>query len=105
MDHNKCVFGCQLFADEAPVCIGGLCVNCFVCHSNSDKVKQWFKNKLESHVRVNLIGDFNWSPGQRCDWSTDDEGGKSCHVPQQALIEGVLRRFNVQHIDPDINPC
>ena len=49
------------------------------------------------------MGDVQWFLGQRYDWSKMD-GKLSCHVSQQAFVEGMLQNFNMSHIVPADTP-
>ena len=44
------------------------------------------------------MGDILWFLGQKYDWQTDHNGKFSCHVSQQAFMEGLLHKFNLDHI-------
>lgn len=104
MDHDKCVFKCQPFPDKPPMYVG-LHADDFVYCSKSDEVEQWFENELKSHVKVDFfMGDVNWFLGQRYDWFTDSNNKVSCHISQQAFIEGMLHKFNLTHISPASTP-
>ena len=50
------------------------------------------------------MGDVSWFLGQRYDWHTDANGRISCHVSQQAMVEGMLQKFNLQQIKPANTP-
>ena len=64
----------------------------------SDKVGEWFENNLKSHIKVNFMGDAAWFLGQSYNWYTDPNNGNvSCHILQQAIIEGMLNRHNLEH--------
>ena len=42
------------------------------------------------------MGDTAWFLKQRYDWYTDSNDGKiSCHILQQAMIEGMLERHHL----------
>ena len=91
------------FSGEPPIYVG-LYVDDLVYYSKSDKVEEWFESNLKSHVKVDFMGDVSWFLGQRYDWCTDDDGRVSCHVSQQAMVEGMLQKFNLQQLKPAKTP-
>ena len=97
IDQDKCVFKCKPFPDKPPIYLG-LYVDDFIYYSKSDEVEEWFERNLKSHITVDFMGDVQWFLGQRYDWTTCDDGSLSCHVSQQAFVEGMLQKFNLQHI-------
>ena len=103
MQHDNCIFKCTPFADEPPIYVG-LYVDDFIYFSKSDKVEEWFENNLKSHVKVEFMGDVQWFLGQRYDWYTDSENRIACHISQQAFIEGMLQKFNLQHLSTTNTP-
>lgn len=100
MHHDQCVFKCTPFPGEPPIYVG-LYVNDFVYYSKSDKVEQWFETNLRSHVKVDFMGDVTWFFGQRYDYYNDSDGRLSCHISQQAMVEGILQKIHLQHLSPD----
>ena len=99
MDQDHCVYKCTPIKGEPPIYVE-LYVDDIIYYSRSDKVEQWFKNNLKSHVKVDFMGDASWFLGQRFDWHTDKSGRVSCHVSQQAMIESLLDKFNYEHCKP-----
>ena len=41
------------------------------------------------------MGDASWFLRQRYEWHNDEQGRVSCHILQQAMIEGMLEKHNV----------
>ena len=50
------------------------------------------------------MGDASWFLGQRFDWHTDQSGKVSCHILQQAMIERLLEKFQLDHCKPSLTP-
>ena len=45
---------------------------------------------------MDFIGDVSWFLGQRYEWNTDNlDGNVSCHVSQQAFVEGLLEKHGM----------
>ena len=103
MDQDKCVYKCQPFPDKPPIYLG-LYVDDFIYYLKSDDVEQWFKNKLKSMISVDFMGKVQWFLGQRYEWNRDPVDGISCHVSQQAFVEGVLQNLNLSHIKTANSP-
>ena len=61
-------------------------------------MEEWFENNLKSHLKVDFMGDVSWFLGQRYEWHNDEHGKVTCHISQQAMIEGMLKK----HKFPDI---
>ena len=96
MAQDKCVYKCTPIETQ-PLIYVGLYVDNLAYYSKSDKVEQWFENTLKSHVKVDFMGDAAWFLGQRYDWYTDPNNGLvSCHISQQAMIEGMLERHQLK---------
>ena len=97
MAQGKYVYTCTPIEGQPPIYVG-LYVDDLVYYSKSDKVKQWFENNLKSHLKVEFMGDAAWFLGQRYDWYTDPNNGLvSCHISQQAMIESMLERHQLEH--------
>ena len=95
MDQDKCVLKCSPIEGEPPIYVG-IYVDDFIYYSKSDKVEEWFEQQLKSHVKVDFMGDVSWFLGQRYEWNTDDlDGTVSCHVSQQAFVEGLLEKHGM----------
>ena len=48
------------------------------------------------------MGDAAWFLGQRYDWYTDPNNGNvSCHISQQAMIEGMLENIISNIVQPN----
>lgn len=103
MSQDKCVLKCTLFEGQPPIYVG-LYANNFVHYSTSDKVEEWFKQQLKSHVKVDFMGDVSWFLGQQYDWHTDPAGSVSCHVFQQACIDNMLNRHGMDECTPSRTP-
>ena len=103
IDQDKCVFKCKPFIDKPPIYLG-LYVDDFVYYSNSDEVEQWFEKNLQSHIKVDFMGDVQWFLGQRYEWMRDQEGSISCHISQQAFVEGMLQKLKLQHLKTTETP-
>ena len=44
------------------------------------------------------MSDAAWFLGQQYDWYTDPNNGLvSCHFSQQAMIEGMLEKYRLEH--------
>ena len=69
-----------------------------IYYSPFDAMKEWFVNNLKSHLKVDFMGDASWFLGQRYEWHNEEQGNVSCHISQQAMIEGMLEKHNY----PDI---
>ena len=41
------------------------------------------------------MGDASWFHGQHYNWNADEMGRVSYHVSLQAMVEGMLQRFNL----------
>ena len=50
------------------------------------------------------MGATSWFLGCRYDWHYDEDGKLSCHISQQAFVEGLLQKFNLEHITPAKTP-
>lgn len=95
MPQDKCVYKCTPLEGHPPIYVGLFAYD-LVYYYKSDKVEQWFENSLKSHISVNFMGDVSLFLGQRYDWHTDIDGTVSCHISQQAFIEGMLDKFNMK---------
>ena len=74
---------------EPPIYVG-IYVDDFIYYSKLDKVKEWFKQQLKSHVKVDFMGDGSWFLGQHYEWNTDkSDGSVWCHVSQKAFIDRI----------------
>ena len=93
MAQDKCVLKCTPFEGEPPIYCG-IYVDDFIYYSTSDKVEQWFEQQLKSHVKVDFMGDVSWFLGQRYEWHNDVDG-LSCHVSQQAFVEGMIDKHGL----------
>ena len=74
----------------------GLYVDDLVSYSKSDKIREWFKNLLKSHIFVDFMDDISWFLGQRYNWHTYVDGTVSCQISQQAFTKGMLDKFNTE---------
>lgn len=92
MDHDQCVFKCTPFADKPPIYLG-MYVDGFVYFSNSDQVKEWFEQHLGAKLKADFIGAVSWFLGRHYDWHRLDDGRLTCHISQQAFVEGLLEIF------------
>ena len=96
MAQDKCVYTCTPIEGQPPIYVR-LYVDDLAYYSKSDKVEQWFENNLRSHLKVEFMGDSAWFLGQQYDWHTDPNNGHvSCHISQQAMIEGILVRHQLE---------
>ena len=50
------------------------------------------------------MGDASWFLGQRYKWHNDEHGKVSCHISQQAMIEGMLEKHNFPDISGSRSP-
>ena len=51
------------------------------------------------------MGDAVWFLGQQYNWYTDpNDGNISCHISQQAMIECILDRHNLEHCTAACSP-
>ena len=51
------------------------------------------QNTLKFLLKVEFMGSATWFLGQRYDWYTEPNNRLvSCHILQQAMIEGMLER-------------
>ena len=64
MAQDKCVYKCTLIERQPPIYVG-LYVNDLVYYNKSNKVWQWSKNNLKSHLKVDFMGDVAWFLGQK----------------------------------------
>ena len=56
MAQDNCVYKCTPITGQPPIYVG-LYVDNLVYYSKLDKVEEWFENQLESHVKVDFMGD------------------------------------------------
>ena len=104
MPQDNCVYKCSPIEGQPPIYVG-LYVDDLIYYSKSDKCEEWFENNLKSHLKVDFMGDASWFLGQRYDWHTDTNTGKvSCHISQQAMVESMLDKFNLDHCKPSRSP-
>lgn len=47
------------------------------------------------HIKLDFVGDVSWFLGQRYNWHINVDGTVSYHILQQAFIEGLLEKFNM----------
>ena len=73
-------------------------VDDFIYYSKFNEVEEWFENNLKSYILVDFMGKVQWFLGQRYKLTTCDDGALACHVSQQAFVEGMLQKFELQHI-------
>ena len=97
MGQDKYVYKCTPIEGQPPIYVG-LYIDDSIYYSLSDAMEEWFENNLKSHLKVHFMGDASWFIGQRCKWHNDEQGKVSCHISQQAMIEGMLEKHNY----PDI---
>ena len=76
----------------------------FIYYSNLDEVEQWFEKNLQLNIKVDFMGDVQWFLGQQYEWMKDQDGKLSCHIPQQAFVEGMLQKFQLQYLKPTDTP-
>ena len=95
MPQDNCFYKCTPIEGQPPIYVG-LYVDDLVFYSQSDKVEEWFENNLKSHLNVDFMGDAASFLRQRYDCYTDpNDGNVSCHISQQAMVEGMLERHNL----------
>ena len=104
MMQDRCVLKCTPFQGQPPIYLG-IYVDDFVYYSESDQVEEWFEQQLQSHIKVDFMGDAEWFLGQRYEWHTDPlTKNVSCHVSQQAFIETVLEKNGMTDCSPAKTP-
>ena len=96
MAQDKCVYKCSPIEGQPPIYVG-LYVDDLIYYSPSDSVEKWFEDNLKSHLKVDFMGDASWFLGQRYEWHNDENGKISCHISQQAMIDGMLEKHNYSH--------
>ena len=96
MAQNNCVYKCTLTEGSPPIYIG-LYVYDLVYYSNSDKVEQWFKNQLKSHVKVNFMDDAScfWD-SVTIDTMTQMGTYRAMYLSKHSSRE-CLERFKLEH--------
>ena len=103
MGQDKYVYKCTPIEGQPPIYVG-LYVDDLIYYSPSDAVEEWFENNLKSHLKVDFMGDASWFLGQRYEWHNDENGKVSCHISQQAMIEGMLEKHNFPDISGSRSP-
>ena len=103
MGQDKCVYKCTPIEGQPPIYVG-LYVDDLIYYSPSDAVEDWFEDNLKSHLKVDFMGDASWFLGQRYEWHNDEQGKVSCHISQQAMIEGMLEKHNYADIAGSRSP-
>ena len=103
MDQEKCVFKCTLIKGQPPIYVS-LYVDDLIFYLSSDKVQEWFKNGLKSHLKFDSMGNTSWFLSQRYEWHNDEQGNISYHTLQQVMIKGMVEKNNISHCNDSQSP-
>ena len=103
MPHDPCVFKCTPIVGEPPIYLGCY-VDDFVYYSKSDAVEEWFENNLSGKLRVDFMGAVSWFLGCSYEWTYLTNGKLSCHISQQAYVDGLVDKFGLEISNPTQTP-
>ena len=67
-------------------------------------MEDWFEQTLGAQLRVDFMGAVSWFLGCSYEWHFLPNGKLSCHISQQAYVEGLLEKFDMEDCNPAKTP-
>jgi len=59
---------------------------------------------LTSKLRVDFMGAVSWFLGSSYEWHFLTNGKLTCHISQQAYVEGLVEKFDMVESNPAHSP-